>query len=147
MTAMLTLNFSLSELTVSDTAAKRGLDNTPPDVVLPRLRTLALTLEKVRAQLNHAPIIVSSGYRSPALNKIVSGTNTSAHCEGWAVDFIAPKFGTPLSICRLLVNLPDFRFDQLIYEGSWIHLSIDPRQRQQVLTMRDGKYFPGLVEM
>lgn len=135
-------NFTLAELTITQ---QRGLDNTPSEVVLARLRTLAEHLEKVKAILGGVPILVNSAYRSPAVNKAVGSKPTSAHIQGWAADFIAPRFGTPFQVATALAR--DLKaFDQLIYEGTWIHLSIDPRFRGQVLTMRGGKYLPGLQE-
>lgn len=125
-------HFTLEELVHSDVAARRGIDNTPPADVLPHLSTLAQALEKVRKVLG-APMIVSSGYRSPTVNRAVGGSSVSAHCLGYAADFIAPAFGTPQEVARAIKGA-GIAFDQLIYEGTWVHLSVDPRNRGQVLT-------------
>jgi len=74
---------------------------------------------------------------------LLGSKDTSAHVLGFACDFICPAFGTPLEICKA-IEASGIRFDQLIEEGTWVHLSIDPRMRQQVLTMRNGKYSTGL---
>jgi hypothetical protein len=91
-------------------------------------------------------ITVSSGYRCPALNKAVGGAKSSAHVSGHAVDFNCFSFGTPLEICRALAA-SDLKWDQMIEEGTWVHLSWDPRLRQQILTKRPGgAYALGLPE-
>lgn len=138
----LSANFHLDEFVTSQTAARRGIDNTPPAPVLIRLKNAAKGLEKVRAVLGR-PILISSGYRSPALNKAVGGSATSDHMNGDAADFISPGFGTPIAICRAIVAA-GIKFDQLIEEGTWVHISFGPRMRGQILTMRNGKYTAGL---
>lgn len=136
-------NFSLEEFTVSQTASRLSIDNTPPPAVLERLKTTASRMELVRAFLGK-PILVSSGYRSPPLNKAVHGAANSAHVQGWAVDFICPGYGTPLVVCRALARSGQ-EFDQVIEEGTWVHISFDPQMRGEVLTMRDGVYRKGLT--
>ena len=139
----LTDHFHLEELIASQTAVRSKIDNTPPEYIIDRLRETAVQMELVRMMLGNEPITVSSGYRSPDLNTAIGGSKTSAHCDGYAVDFIAPRAGTPLQICRKLIA-KGLKFDQLIEEGTWVHVSFDPRMRGQVLTMRDGRYTPGL---
>lgn len=128
----LTPHFTLEELTHSDLAARRGIDNRPPADVLPCLITLARKLEEVRDALG-APLLVHSGYRSPAVNRAVGGSTMSAHCAGYAADFIAPAFGEPRQVAQALAS-SGIEFDQLIYEGTWVHISCDPQQRRHVLT-------------
>lgn len=139
-------HFSLAELTVTST----GLANKPTGQALENLSYTAAQMEKVRAVLGH-PIKVNSGYRSPAVNKAVGGTQTSAHSYGFAVDFICPGFGTPYQICQKLIQA-GIKFDQLIHEKrSWVHigfgLSTGVSFRQQILTLRpmDSRYLKGLV--
>ena len=139
----LTEHFSLEELTNSQIAVRFKLDNTPSPMIIERLKQTAEALEKVRALLG-VPLIINSGYRSLAVNLKVGSKPTSAHVKGWAVDFIAPKYGTPLQICHAISKATDIRFDQLIEEGTWVHLSIDPNMREMILTMQDGKYTKGL---
>jgi hypothetical protein len=101
-------------------------------------------MEAVRKLLGDRPISVSSGYRSPALNRAVAGSRRSAHLTGHAVDFNCYGFGDPLEVCRAIAE-SDLAFDQLIEEGTWIHVSFHPRLRRQVLTRRaDGGYALGL---
>lgn len=133
-------HFSLAEFTNSQTATRRGIDNEPTGLVLDNLRHTAAQMEKVRALLGH-PIIISSGYRCPELNAAIGGSQTSQHMSGEAADFVSPWFGSPLEICLRLEKSP-LAFDQLIYEGTWVHISfLAPRvARRQLLTWkpRDG---------
>lgn len=140
---MLSNNFSLAEFVESDTAMRRRIANVPTSAVMERLRNTAANMEKVREILGNVPVHVTSGYRSPALNKAVGGSPNSDHIDGDACDFRAPAFGPPILICHAIVK-SGLRFDQLIEEGTWVHISFGPRMRQQVLTMRGGKYFNGL---
>lgn len=131
-------HFTLAELTVSETAARRGIDNDPPPDVVERLKHTALCLEAVRILLG-APIVVSSGYRSPALNAAIGGAQNSDHTRGDAADFICPGFGAPSTIVSALKD-SGIQFDQLIEEfGRWVHISFGPQMRGQVLRIdRNG---------
>jgi len=136
----LSAHFTLAELTVTDTDE----DNTPSAPALKRLTATARHMEAVRALLKK-PIIVNSGYRSPAVNKAVGGSATSAHALGYAVDFVCPAFGAPITICRAIAA-STIAFDQLILERNvWVHISFDPRTRQQVLTYLGSRYVSGLA--
>jgi putative chitinase len=135
----LSAHFTLSELTATDTDE----DNTPSPIELKRLTATARHMEAVRALLKK-PIIVNSGYRSPAVNKAVGGSPTSAHALGYAVDFTCAEFGDPMAICRA-IRASDIAFDQLILERNlWVHISFDPRVRHQILSFVRGKYIAGL---
>lgn len=132
-------NFSKEELTFTQV---RNVSNEPDAEQLKNLTDSAHRMEAVRALLN-APIHVNSGFRSQAVNKAVGGVPTSAHTTGHAVDFISPSFGSPLTVCKAIAA-SDITFDQLIAEGTWVHISFDPRMRRQVLTMQNGHYTSGL---
>jgi zinc D-Ala-D-Ala carboxypeptidase len=148
--ARLSPRFTVKQLIVSETAARRGLDNRPPVRVLRRLKRLARGLEKVRA-VTGRDLEVSSAYRGPALNELVGGSRTSHHMLGLAADFSCPRFGSPYRICKAVVR-SGLRFDQLIYEhgdavdGGWVHLSFAPKMRGRVLTIckARGGYQRGL---
>lgn len=141
MSEMLSPHFSLAELTASDTAARQGIDNTPPADVLETLKRTAVGLEAVRALLG-APLHVSSGYRSPALNKIVGGQPNSQHCKGEAVDFTAQQFGAPEQIVARLVS-SQLAYDQVILEfGRWVHISFGGRMRRQALVIDRAGTWP-----
>lgn len=128
-------NFSLAELTHSQTASRREIDNRPPDSVVGNMRSILCPgLEKIRALLGK-PILISSGYRSPVLNVAVGGSKTSQHTQGLAADFTCPGFGSPLAVAHAIKN-SDIEFDQLIHEfGSWVHVSFSKTPRRQVLTI------------
>jgi hypothetical protein len=124
----LTSHFTLAELTVTS----QPFDNTPSEDILNTLKLTAKNLETVRILLEGAPISVSSGYRSVAVNKAVGGSKTSSHLSGYAVDFTVKGY-TPLEVCRIIAS-SSLKFDQLIYEGRWIHISFDPKERMDILT-------------
>lgn len=130
----LTDHFTLREMTRSATATRLGLDNTPPGDLLLCLREVAHTLEDIREHFGK-PVIVTSGYRSPAVNKAVHGSPTSAHCLGLAADFTVVDVANA-DVCRWIVrNIPDY--DQVIYEfgpAGWVHLGLAHRPRRQSLT-------------
>lgn len=147
----LTPNFYLSEFTESTTAARLGINNSPDPLAVANLYKVAALLERVRKLLGNRVIIVSSGFRSAALNAAVGGSRTSDHMRGEACDFKAPGFGTPTQICKAIAS-SGIPFGQLIDEfGSWVHISIpDGSARDgEILTARrvDGKtaYTKGLV--
>ncbi len=119
----LTDHFSLEELIVSETAARFGIDNTPPAAILVNLRVLAHGLEQIRAALGGRPIHVNSGYRCLALNRKIGGARNSQHLHGLAADIICPSYGTPLAVCREIVAA-GLKPDQVIHEfGHWCHVS------------------------
>ena len=115
-------NFTLEEMTASETAARYGIDNTPPNEVLMNLRRLALFLEEVRKVVG-MPLHINSAYRSPEANAKVGGKSTSQHCRGAAAD-IKVKGMTPDQVVQAIIKakLP---YDQVIREfDSWTHVSI-----------------------
>lgn len=132
----MTQNFSIDELTFSQTATRLGINNNPSPIVLGNLKETAQRLEEVRKLLGQ-PINVSSGYRSPTLNRAIGGSSSSAHCLGFAVDFTSRRFGTVPDIVKK-IRASGIKFDQLIDEfsdsgGGWVHISFAPQMRQQVL--------------
>lgn len=146
----LTPNFTLAEMVRSSTASRRGIDNTPPPVVIERLRLLCEhVLEPVRAHFGK-PVIVTSGYRSPALNSAIGGSGTSQHSQGEAADFTVHGVSN-IAVCRWMEK--HLTYDQLIYEfgeEGWVHVSWRAsRLRNAELTARrvSGRtvYLAGIV--
>jgi zinc D-Ala-D-Ala carboxypeptidase len=140
----LTDHFTLEELTRSNTAERLRLDNTAPADVLRNLQGTAEMLERIRATLG-VPITVTSGYRSPAVNKAVGGVTSSDHTAGQAADFVAPRYGTPFQIASLLAPLVStLGIEQLILEGikgkQWIHVSTRKPSKpiNRILTITDA---------
>lgn len=132
-------HFSLNEMTRSATAKRHGINNTPSPEVAYNIRNL---VENILDPLREAwgqPIIVSSGYRCPRLNKIVKGAANSQHTLGQAADIHTvsdrPEDNRRLFelVCKL--KLP---FDQLIdeYGYNWIHVSYGPRNRRNILHLK-----------
>ena len=118
----LTPHFTLEEFTFSQTATRKGIDNTPHEGILDNLCILANGMEDVRNLLN-APIYVSSGYRCPELNDLLGSKRTSQHTQGLACDFTSNAYGTPSDVVFAIVssNIP---YDQVILEyDRWVHIS------------------------
>ena len=131
-------HFTLEEMIFSSTAIRLSIDNSPSMPIVAHLTALAAGLEKVRALLG-APMHIDSGYRCPSLNSAVGGAKESAHMTGYAADFTCQAFGPPLSIVQAIVE-NGIKFDQCIQEGTWVHISFDPKLRGQVLTAHFGQH-------
>lgn len=138
---MLSPHFSLAEMTVSQTAARRGIKNEPDAAQTENLRRLAQLLEQVRGVTNQ-PLTVNSGFRSQQVNTLIGGVPTSEHCDGRAADIICPAYGNPYQLAKAIeaANIP---FNQLILEyGQWVHISIPKAgygAKMQALTYRHGQ--------
>jgi hypothetical protein len=129
-------HFTLEEATFSQTAARKGITNMPDDDTVKNMKIAADKMEEVRATLG-VPVHVNSWYRSPELNAAVGGSTKSAHTTGFAIDFIAPQYGSPQDVCKAIVKA-GIGFDQIIFEGTWVHISFAPTQRNKVLTAHFG---------
>lgn len=118
----LTPHFTLEEFTFSQTATRKGIDNTPHEGILDNLCILANGMEDVRNLLN-APIHVSSGYRCPELNDLLGSKRTSQHIKGLACDFTSNAYGSPQIIFADIIS-SDIPYDQCLLEfDRWIHIS------------------------
>lgn len=136
----LTEHFTLDELVASQIATRRRIDNRPGPVEVENLRRVAGVLEQVRALVG-APVDISSGYRCPMLNMAVGGAKNSAHVQGLAAD-INVRGMDPRALAALIRD-SEIQFDQLIYEGTWVHLGLAAgKARRQVLT---ATFAPGGV--
>lgn len=139
----LTPNFTLEEMTDSQTAARKGIFNVPSVGSYERknLHRTAEVMEKVRVILGEQPVLISSGYRGPQVNAVVGGSKGSAHMSGLAVDFSCPAFGTPIAICRKLEpHMKELGIDQLIHEyGTWVHLGLSASLPRHMAMTIDNK--------
>lgn len=142
----LSRHFTLKEATKSDTADARALSNQPDEDELKVLRETARQMELVRAILEEKPVIVTSWFRSQAVNEAVGGVPNSGHRKGVAVDFHAPQYGSITNVCQAIAN-SGLRYDQLIWErGRWCHISFDSQMRGENLTYDGNGYSQGLPE-
>tara|TARA_R110002020_G_scaffold158198_2_gene341259 strand:- start:85 stop:582 length:498 start_codon:yes stop_codon:yes gene_type:complete len=127
----LSKNFSLAELTKSQTAERMGLDNNPDEGQVENLRLLCeRVLQPVRDHFNKV-VTISSGYRSDILSRKIGSSSKSQHCLGMAADF--EIFGVPNNEVSDWIK-ENLMFDQLILEfwkpgetnSGWCHCSYNP---------------------
>lgn len=147
-------NFTIGELCASQVAQKKEIDNTPSAVVRVHLTETMTLLENIRAEwakyceqynLGTPSLIVSSGYRSPALNKAVGGVKNSAHVVGYAAD-IVPANGKQDEFERFMAEVfskMGYAYDQIIVERSksarWVHVGYkkaNGSQRRQCFKLK-----------
>jgi len=148
-------NFTLSEMTKSETALRHGMDNSPNQEQISNMQALAVNvLQKVRDHYKRG-VKVNSGFRHPDVNARVGGSRTSDHTRGMAADIEIPGVANAELAEWIQQNLD---YTQLILEfytpgvpdSGWVHVSYDPANlKKQVLTaMREGGktvYKPGLI--
>lgn len=140
--------FTFSEFEGSDKARELGIDNRMPELVEAHVVELVDKLLDPLRDAWGAPLVVSSGYRCPELNKAVKGSKTSAHLAGWAADLV-PSADDKRSVDEFVRFAVDWlvssgrKFDQAISEQSggarWLHVGVrnlKGEQRGQVMTMR-----------
>jgi hypothetical protein len=148
----LSKNLSLSEVTRSETAKRKGISNMPTPEHIENFKLLA---EKVFQPIRDhfgVPIRISSGYRSAALNKAIGGAGktvngvyipASQHCTGEAIDI--DMDGTDITNAQIFHFIKDnLNFDQLIAEfpvnsnPAWVHVSYEStgKQRKQILVAK-----------
>jgi len=144
-------NFTLAELTKSNTATRLGISNVPDKEGIHKLRLLATTiLQPLRNAVG--PLRITSGYRSESLNKAIGGSNKSQHSKCEAVDLQYVKRGRMdnMKIFNSIISL-GLDFDQIILEfggatadrdsdyPDWIHLSwkITGNRRQILVAYKD----------
>ena len=142
-------HFTIQELSASASAERLAIDNTPPRAAQRMLTILVeQLLDPIRRRYG-APIIVTSGYRCPALNTAVGGVANSHHIVGCAADIIGglppppPTGGGDLLPNRYLLDIivqmqreGAIRFTQLIAEKDyrWLHISYVPGMlRNQII--------------
>ena len=123
-------HFSLAELTRSQLAQRKGINNMPTPEYVQNLELLCEHVLEPLRTLYGKPIRISSGYRSTALNKAVGGSASSHHCFGMAVDIDQGSAAENMRIFNLLKAYGSFT--QLIFEfgtledgPDWVHVSFD----------------------
>jgi len=145
-------HFSLAEFTKSQTAERKGIDNTPTQDHIERMKILCVSvLEPLRTEFDK-PIMINSGYRSPDLCEAIGSKSTSQHAKGEAADIEIPGVDNAELATYIQDNL---NFDQLILEcytgdpsSGWVHVSYVGlhTNRKDVLTYdRTNGYRKGLI--
>jgi uncharacterized protein YcbK (DUF882 family) len=135
-------NFSLEELTNSETAARNGWDNTPNATELANLVRLAAFLEEVKTVLGGKPVMVNSAFRSKIVNDAVGSKDTSQHRIGCAADIRVPSM-TPDEVVKAVIA-SGIGYDQIIREfDRWTHISVpntagDTPRRQSLIIDKTG---------
>lgn len=146
-------NFTIAEMVQSNTADRLKISNNPPASVRVHLTETITLLESIRAEwgkycerhkIENPAIRISSGYRSPELNKAVGGVKNSAHVEGYAAD-LQPVNGKQDEFEKFFASefsKMGYGFDQIIIEKSktsrWVHVGYkraDGKQRRQCFTL------------
>ncbi len=144
----LSKNLSLTEMIISSEAKRKGINNVPTEEHLANMKKLAINIFQPIREYFNVPIHISSGYRSPALNKAIGGSSSSQHCSGEAMDI--DMDGTTISNAQIFNWIKNnLVFDQMIWEfgtdanPDWVHVSYEStgKQRKQVLkaTRKNGK--------
>jgi hypothetical protein len=138
---MLSKNFGLDEFVKSSTAKQKGIDNTPGPIQIANLSALVQNVLQPLRDAMGFPVIVTSGYRSPALNQAIGGATNSQHMNGEAADIVGQDKAKMFNYIK--DNLP---FDQLIWEAGnsvqpdWVHVSYRAvGNRKQILQYTPGQ--------
>lgn len=137
----LTKNFYLKEFLVSQTAARMRLNNDPSEQVIANLKALTINVLQPLREHYGRSVVISSGYRSKAVNRAIGSHDGSQHVQGMAADFEIP--GLPnLEVAKWIRD--NLTFDQLILEfwtggnSGWIHCSYrQGNNRKQTLTINN----------
>ena len=137
----LSKNLSLNEVTKSNTAERRGIDNSPTEAHIKNLKYVAEKVFQPIREYFGVPIYVSSGYRSQALNEAIGGSPRSFHSHGMALDLDQDGRNKGVSNCDIFYFIKDnLQFTELIwefgdeYEPNWVHVAIAPGRENEKKT-------------
>ena len=151
----LSANFSLKELTRSDTATRLGIDNTPDQKTIDNLKMLCeKVLQPVRDHFGKT-VTVTSGFRSSETNQATGGSKSSDHVKGQAADIeiagvpnaeLAQWIMDNLEYSQLILEF----YTQGIPDSGWVHVSYNPDKliKQELTAVKvagNTQYLPGLV--
>jgi zinc D-Ala-D-Ala carboxypeptidase len=133
-------NFTLEEMLESQTARRKGIAEqfTPPPEVIANLRALCKNILQPLRDAIGGPIKISSGYRTPRLNRAIGGARNSQHMVGEAADIQGLGGMTNKQLFNKIKQL-GLPFDQMIWEfgndqnPAWVHVSFGPRNRRQII--------------
>ncbi len=144
---ILSKNLKLNEVTKSQTAIRKGIDNDPTPEHLENLKLVAENIfQKIRDHFE-VPIGVSSGYRSEELNSAIGGSSTSQHCKGQALDLDADIYGKIDNFQLFDYIVENLDYDQIIMEfiqndkPAWIHVSYksEGNRKSKLIAYKDAK--------
>jgi len=144
----LSKNLTLKEAIKSNTATRKGIDNTPDQWAINNLKAVAENIFQPMRDHFGVPIGVSSGFRGKDLNKAIGGSKYSQHMIGEALDLDADMYGkvTNAEIFNYVKN--NLEWDQMIWEfgndeePNWVHISYKddgPNRKQIKRARRDEK--------
>lgn len=148
--AKLSQHFTLGELCKTSVKTKDG--NIPSHVQIENMKRVCGWLEMLRDEWNKRygddddPIIINSGYRSPAVNKAVGGVATSNHLTGCAVDIRVLGMEQLLRYAAILLDISDESqepFDELLIERNakgtyWLHFAVRPEGNRRKIRVLQG---------
>ena len=140
-------HFTLEELCKT----KTGIENVPNEAQVENLKRLCGWLEQLRRRWNDLygdgddPIIINSGFRSPAVNKAVGGVSTSNHLTGCAADIRCIGMEQALRYAAILLDISDLNredYDELLIEQKrnviWIHFAVRPKDNRRRTNLSKG---------
>lgn len=140
---MISKNISYKEATLSTTAKRLGIDNTPNAEQFSNMVHVAENVFQPVREHFDTPIYVSSFYRSEALNKAINGSSSSTHMKGEAMDLDADVYNKVTNAEIFHYIKDNLEFDQLIWEfgtnqnPDWVHVSLSKGvNRKQVLVAK-----------
>lgn len=135
-------HLTLDEMTHSATAEKLGIDNTPPISIVNKLSIFAKTIFEPLREIVNAPIIVTSGYRCPELERAISGRAYGQHMLGEAADMICLNM-TASELYQVIKNQNVFAYGQLILERiggkEWVHVSFGLKRQNLLAYEMEGQ--------
>ena len=121
-------NISYSEAIRSNTATRRGIDNTPRDYEITNMVGIAENIFEPLRNWVGGPIKINSMFRCEELNTAIGGSSRSQHCQGRAID-VDDTFGNKTNAEMFNYIKENLNFDQLIWEfgddtnPDWVHVS------------------------
>lgn len=141
----LSRHFRLGEMLVSTTAENLGIELEPPLEHIEHMRALAANVLEPLREIAGCPLVITSGWRSAALNRALGGASQSQHLSGMAADVVPLRERSIIDIARQAVaRVP---FDQMIIYRRFLHVSYDPtkpEQRGEVMTRLPSGFYPGI---
>lgn len=126
--------------TYSETGVKYGIENKPnAEQISNGKRLFKNILEPISNQ--YGGLVVTSAFRNEKINRLVGGSLNSQHMTGEALDFRVPG-KSHKEVAKWIID--NLEFDQLILEPTWIHISYSNKNRKEVLTYKNNRFYKGI---